>query len=340
MIKMKKIYLYPKVFPSENPYISDLESALSANFRIVNRNTNVNGVLDLFRFLVKADIFYFNWIESLPSKRFGRVQIIVFVLFMFLNKLMGKINIWTLHNKYAHDKKDDPWVDFMYRFITHRSHLIITHSQEGVEFMRNNYPEAVKKTIYFIHPVKEPFAQRNDRIISWDFLIWGTIWPYKGVIEFLQFLAETDRIENYKILIAGRCINDEVRKDLNSYLYTGNITYRDGFIEMEELADMANRSKFTLFTYRSESILSSGSLMDSIRMGSVIIGPDVGAFRDLSSYSFIITYSSFDEIPGIYNSFSGDTGKILDEINDFCIDNSWDSFGERLNKTISECFSL
>lgn len=329
-----KVYLYPKVFQSENPYINDLENALSENFKIINKESNRNGVLDLFKYLPRSDIYYFNWIESLPSRRFGKVQIIVFIFFLMLAKSLRKKLIWTLHNKYAHDKVRNRWVDFMFRTMIKYSDLILTHSQAGIDFIKEEYPVYIKKIKYFVHPIKPLFRMTSDKSSLYDFFIWGTIWPYKGVIEFLKFLRESGNTRLFKILIAGRCINEQVKTGLGIYL-SENIIHRDEFFEMDEIANFANQSKFTLFTYKTESVLSSGSLMDSIRMGSVIIGPNVGAFKDLKSYSFMQTYDSYEGIIDIFHNFNYDKDIITNEIKGFFNENSWDAFGAKLNNAIT-----
>ena len=327
------IYLYPKVFPCENPYIIDLENSLSSNFAIINKKSNQIGVLDLFKYFLRTDIYYFNWIESLPSRRYGKIQIIAFVVFLILAKWFKKKIVWTLHNKYTHDKNKNGWVDYMYNTMMEHSDIIFTHSQSGIDFVKEKYPASLKKIKYFIHPVKPLLPAIHNKKCIYDFFIWGTIWPYKGVIEFLRFLKESEKLHPLKILIVGRCINNQIRTELDKYLRS-NITYKDEFYSIEEIAGFSNQAKFTLFTYKSESVLSSGSLMDSIRMRSVIIGPDTGAFRDLSSYDFVKTYNTYGEIIEICNKYEPIRDTMLTEIDKFCEENSWDSFGKSLNKAL------
>jgi hypothetical protein len=82
---MKTLYLFPRInveyirYP--NPYMSNLEISLSRYFKIRNKTYSKIGVLDLFKYLFSTDIFYLNWIENLPQKKFGKLQTIVFFLF-------------------------------------------------------------------------------------------------------------------------------------------------------------------------------------------------------------------------------------------------------------------
>lgn len=328
---MKRIYLYPKVYPTENPYISNLERSLAGHFIIVNKDNNNKGVLDLFRYLFNADIYYFNWIENIPFRKFGKIQVAVFVVFLFLLKVLRKKIIWTLHNKYSHEKANCRWTDFMYSLMFRHSSFILTHSGEGIDFAGEKFPEYVYKVKYYIHPVTRLYHVSEEKKTEYDFLIWGTIWPYKGVVEFLRFLKE--RGEKPAICLAGICINEEMRKSLSPYL-SENIVHIDRFLDFDEIADLAAKSRFTLFTYATGSVLSSGSLMDSVAMGSVVIGPDAGAFRDLSSYGFVRTYRDYGEILEIWRSAGNGNLKNRKNLEQFRDENSWEVFGNRLSNDL------
>lgn len=329
---MRKIYLYPKVYPTENPYISNLERSLAGHFTIVNKCNNSKGVLDLFRYLFKADIYYFNWIENIPSRKFGKVQVLVFVVFLFLLKVLRKKIIWTLHNKYSHEKANCRWTDFMYSLMFRHASFILTHSGEGIDFAREKFPGYASKVKYYVHPLTRLYPAAQDKNPEYDFLIWGTIWPYKGVVEFLKFLKESG--EKPAICLAGICINEEMRKTLTPYL-SDNIVHIDRFLDFEEIADLAGKSRFTLFTYATGSVLSSGSLMDSVAMRSVVIGPDAGAFRDLCGYGFVKTYRDYRQILEIWRSAGDGNQKNQANLEQFWNENNWEVFGNRLYDDLS-----
>jgi len=330
---MNKIYLYPKVYPTENPYIANLEKSLSPYYRVVNASNNRSGVFDLFRYLFDADIYFFNWIENIPSRKFGKIQVMVFVFFLFIAKCLRKKIIWTLHNKYSHEKVDCKWTDFMYRTMFRHSDFILTHSQAGIDFAAGKYPKDVKKMRYFIHPLSKLYPEPATGVPVYDFFIWGTIWPYKGIIEFLKFINGAG--VKIKILIAGICVNEQVKKDMLP-LITEDIVHVEKFLDFDEIADLAGKSKFTLFTYSTNSVLSSGSLMDSIAMGSVVIGPDAGAFRDLSKYGFVKTYNRYEDIIDILNKQQESHYSGRADIESFWQENNWERFGEKFSATLSD----
>ena len=218
--------------------------------------------------------------------------------------------------------------------MINHSDLIITHSHAGIDFINEINPIYIKKTKFFFHPINPILPSFCPSDLIYDFLIWGDINPYKGVTEFLKFLEETERSHLFKILIVGHCLDKHYKVELNKYL-SENIIHYDEFYEIEKIASFADQSRFTLFTYKPESVLSSGSLIESIRMGSAIIGPNTGTFKDLSSFNFIKIYDTYNEIPEISNSFNYSKNAIRTDVIKFYHENSWEIFGGKLYKEVS-----
>ena len=340
---MKNIYFYPKInfklLIPPNPYIYYLENALSKNYNIVNKNFNKIGILDFFKYFLKTDIFFLNWIEDITLRKYGRAQSIIFIFFTFLSILFKKKIVWVLHNQYSHGAAKNAWTDFMYKFLLKNSNLIITHSKAGVEFIKRNNSSYLNKTSYLIHPLQEitPVMPQVEK--TYDFFIWGVISPYKGILEFLKFVKGSEDFSNFKILIAGKCMDKKYKAEINKYL-TKNIIHYDKFYEFQEILTFANASKFTLFTYQSKSVLSSGALMDAIRMRSVIIGPNKGAFKDLDKSNFVFIYNDFSEITQIYNRMVPHINSFNGEMEQFCKENSWEVFADKIIPVLGQMYSI
>lgn len=338
---MFRIYFYPrikyKITEVANPYILNFISALSLRNIVVNNYYNQKGILDIAKFLFEIDIYLFNWIENLPLRRYGKIQVIVFYILLSVAKIVRKKVVWVLHNKYSHNEIRNRWINYMFSIMMKHSDLIITHSLEGIDFIKEKYPHCSAKVVYYVHPVKKVISIPLNLDPKYDFLIWGVILPYKGVLEFLKYANDSTEMKTLKILIVGKCPDKEYKSKLNRYL-SENIIHLDTYFSLEEIANFANQAKFTLFTYKPESVLSSGSLMDSIGMNSLIIGPNIGAFKDLSSYGFVKTYDSFQDIINIYKNYKHDRNCIRAAIDSFCHENSWERFGEKVNKEFKILF--
>lgn len=331
---MKNIYFYPQFDyekeASPNPYIKDFQNALENNFNIINQQANNRGVLEFFKYLLKADIYLLNWIEDLPLYNFGKLQTFFFIIFLLLVKILNKKIVWVLHNKYSHFTKKNFWTDFMYQILVRYSDFILTHSKDGISFVKDNYPEQAQKVHYFNHPMREePVKNEKISVKEFDFLIWGTIQPYKGVLEFLNFINNSEKAKNLKILIAGKCFNKDYKKKIFSVL-SENVTFKNEFFSLEEIKNMAQNANFILFTHKTVSVLSSGALMDAISMGVRIIGPNNGSFRDLSSLSFVSNYKNYEDIIKLNQSARNESIDFK-ELKEFYSENTWQRFGENLN---------
>jgi len=324
--------MYPQndysTLESPNPYVLNVSEAIRERHLIINEKPNRIGVAEFFLFLFKTDVFFFNWIEDVSVKRLGKVQALMMPFFIFMTWLFRKKIVWVLHNVYSHEKKNKKWTRYGFRQMIRNADIILTHSLEGVEFAKREFPKHAKKVKYIIHPIDELLIEATVQK-EYDILIWGTIHPYKGVIEFLEFATQNEGLNQMRILVSGICPHPELKERLFELL-TPNIEYRDGFFDIEDISEMTTKSRYTLFTYNSGSILSSGSLMDSIRMGAMIIGPDKGSFRDLKSEKFIETYSNLNDIARIIAKYSDNEAERLKEQIAFCERNSWKHFGNQL----------
>lgn len=339
---MKNIYFYPQFDyekeASPNPYIKDFQKSMEGNFHIINRKENHKGVLDFFKYIVHTDIYILNWIEDLPIYTLGKLQMLFFLFFLFMARIFKKKIVWILHNKYSHFIAKNHWTDFMYKILMKYSDLIVTHSSDGILFVSEFYPEQVSKVRYINHPMrKNPEKIKESKSLKkYDFLIWGTIEPYKGVLEFLKFLNDSEEGKKVNLLIAGKCFISSYKNEMIPYL-NENITFKDHFFSLEEIRKMADQADFILFTHKTFSVLSSGALMDTLSMGVKIIGPENGSFKDISSLSFLKTFKEYEDILSINRTGKKDNVN-FEELSSFYSENTWKVFGEKLNVQLQDLF--
>lgn len=327
---MDRLYFYPKLditkVESPNPYIINMEAALSTHFTITNTKENRGGVLEFFEYLNRTDLYLFNWVENLPIYRFGKAQVLFFILFTWIAKLTKKKLIWVLHNKYSHSTDKNYWTDLMYKILIKSSDLIITHSSEGIDFVKQNFKGMEKKVHYLPHPSQPSIDSEKILEKEYDLLIWGALHSYKGVAEFLEFInLGFKEKQKLTVLIVGKCFDTNYLARLNNSL-NQRITHINEFRTLEEITSFAQRSKFVFFPYNSPSLLSSGTLMDSLRMDTRILGPNVGSFKDLSYLSVVKNYNEFEDIYKIIASYEAVQSEELNQLRVFFKENSWENF--------------
>lgn len=329
------IYMYPisdvNKSISKNPYIDKLIETIEKNgCNIVNKNkVSRFGIFDLLLYIRKVDTYYLNWIENLVDRRFGWIQALVFFVVFFILKLFKKKIVWMMHNKLSHSKKGLFLKIITNYLLINYSDSILTHSLDGVRFA--NILLKNDKNIEFIHhPLENNTNNINhnlDRDI--DILIWGSISPYKGIDTFLEYLHNTQLAKKYNIHIVGKITDSKLAEKLNQYV-NNKIVIENEFVSTKRLEELFARTKIVLFTYAGYSTLSSGALMETLSYNNHVIGPNVGAFRDLKEEGLINTFTDFKNL---IEKLEG--GLLDEELNnkklDIFIDkNSWNSFAHWL----------
>ena len=139
-----KIFIYPTYDPkrdkSGNLYIDYFRKAFEASerFEVCNsfpRSETLGLLLNL-----RAKVFVLHWVDLIPSKPLGFLQVLFFKAGVLAARLRGAKIIWVLHNKNAHDDNSSRPARLM-DWIARRADKVLTHSEEGCRFFRIRYPE-------------------------------------------------------------------------------------------------------------------------------------------------------------------------------------------------------
>lgn len=320
-----KYYFYPPRPKSNlilNPYALDFIQTLSAKCNVVNYNDRSNSaILNFIRYILSADVYIFNWIENVAYKKMGKLQFFVFLLLFPILLLRGVKIVWIFHNIQPHQGASI-YSNIMRKLFFRFSSLIVTHSKEAENYLKKY---SKRTSIFLNHPIKK----RNiidKRICKYDFLIWGSIEPYKGIVDFLEYLYNNSMVEKYNILIIGKCNNIDYINRLMKYC-NEFIVYRNEVVNFDELEIYIKESKYVLFPYLKASVSSSGALMDTISMHGNVIGPNKGAFIDLAMQGLCFTYEDYKDIFKIYNS---NNVVEFSKMEHFIEENSWKSFIDKI----------
>lgn len=326
-IYARKIYIYPTYTPSRdksgNLYIKYFHEAFANNqrWKLKNRCWEI-GIASLF-FNLDCDVFIIQWVDLLPRKKFGKVQTLFFILAMLLAYVMRKKVVWVLHNKQSHSGKSK-WVDICMNVMAKVSTSVVVHANDGVDFFNSKYPKQKGKCHYIPHPVyTSKIYSSHD--LKWDYIVWGSISPRKGVTEFLEYASHSEYLKGKKILIAGRC-NDKCYAQRITNLLTPNVCFINQFLSDEELADLIACSKYILFTYKNESLISSGALIYSLNFCKPIIAPNDGNFADMPGV--VSCYNTFKDIESISEQHHFDIKKLEGILNE----EVWEKFPDKIEQ--------
>lgn len=320
-----KTYIYPTYTPSRdksgNLYIKYFHDSFKADasFEVVNRFWQIG--IGSLAFNLDAELLIIQWVDLVPGKRLGKIQFVFFLILMMLSKLMNKKIIWILHNKSAHQGKSK-FVDIGMNLMANVSTVVFAHSKEGITFFNEKYPKYKGKCYYIPHPVYSQQIIPSKNLV-YDYIIWGNISKRKNILDFIQYAVSCSFFENKKIIICGNCPDKGYDQKIRHVIsLQKNITYINKFISDEELASLIAESRSILFTYNTESVLSSGALVYSLNFCKPIIGPDAGSFKD--EPEIVCTYKNFSDIPKIELSDNTEACR------EYIKNNGWKAFPQKV----------
>lgn len=176
---MMKCCIYPNLKQgtdqTSNPYIKDFIAALNASGKaqVVNA-PHKNPLISLLARKNWGKVYIFNWFESIPDYKYGPLQAIIACLLILWLKLSGRKVVWVLHNRRPHTVGYEGLKRFLARFISRRADLILTHSLEGVDLVKERYPYAAGKVLFLHHPTRNRLSLvPADTEKKYDLLICG-----------------------------------------------------------------------------------------------------------------------------------------------------------------------
>lgn len=328
---MKKIYYYPSGGKSgtyPNPYSINYKKTLKKYYNVLEPdNKKPAGTIGwvVLKRAFQSDITIYNWIENISTFRGAFFQWILVVMAFIVIKLRGKKIVWMFHNIHPHHGED--FYSKTIQWLLFRvSNIIVTHSHEAETYARS---KASVQVIYLCHPVEEICINRLDMELPQDdIFIWGSIIPYKGIVEFVA--RPEIQQSDIQIRIIGSGSDKEYIKKLRSCC-NNHVFFEERRASFDEIACYCKQARYVLFPYIGESISSSGALIDTIVFGGTPVGPDKGAFQDLAEQGVCFTYDSFGQLLELLQ-----TNRKLDpkRVEEFIHDNSWDSFVKKIIELI------
>lgn len=329
---MKRIYYYPSCPPGGygNPYSSNVKNAWAKYGEVLENDNSpvLPAVKGLLNNCFKADIFLLNWIEGIANHRGGLIQYLLARLCLLIIRIRRKKIVWTLHNIHPHGGANG-FSEKLSSYLYSHADVIIAHSKDAQEYAEK---KAVCPVYYVCHPFNtfERVAVKKEK--SQDVLIWGTIYPYKGIPQFLAELKSRNVI--LTIRIVGTCSDTSILEEIGECIKDNhNILFENRRPEFDELAQLIATSKYVLFPYIGGSVSSSGALMDTIAMGGIAMGPNVGAFKDLSKEGICVTYNDYEDM---FRRLQTPSEVSEQYVNSFVRQNTWENFAKFVNEHLDK----
>jgi glycosyltransferase involved in cell wall biosynthesis len=159
----------------------------------------------------------------------------------------------------------------LWRRLFDRFERIVVHSENGRQALAS-FGVGVEKLRVIPHPVFRGSVDRRDD--GRTVLALGSIRPYKGLGEAIEAVG---RVDGARLLVAG-----DAPGPVDGFRRAGGdtVTWRLGWLDPAEMADVLAQTTVAVFPYRPE-IDQSGALMQTLGAGIPAVVYDVGGLGEL-----------------------------------------------------------
>jgi hypothetical protein len=300
-MKKAKVYVSPSASRKDknrrNPYIDRLKAGLSGFCDVYEMDGRpcLMQSTALFRHALKADVFMLNFLETVAFHKLPHLQTLLTLLSLRIIVARRKTIVFFFHNPVPHQGNNRMSRRLIKELFACASYAV-AHSEEAARIASEKLGK--DKVLYFHHPTEE-LKEVEPMVDDTDVLIWGKILPYKGIPEFLSLDGLSESGLNVRII--GACPDPELADRIRA-LSIGKVTFEQRWPSMEELGSRIAGSRFVLMPYLPGSISGSAALMDTLKFGGNAVGPNVGAFSELSKLGLCKVYSNHKELFDILES--------------------------------------
>lgn len=332
---MKQVVFLPN-YSKGNPYQNLLASALEQenwfvkiqdypkSFFPLNSVANKNP---------KAAVLHLHWIHPLIANLMWArnapifyLKLLVLWVDFFIVKLRGKRIVWTVHNKYSHQKFPREREKKVRKCLYNWANKVITHGNNASETIFKEYaPKSREKIKSAFHgnydgcypspnistdEIKRSIGINPNSILI---LCFGLLQPYKGIEEVIKAVKKSKNTKIY-LYIAGKIQNISYAEILTKLINNhSNIVYKFEFLNDQELINTINAAEAIACPFNST--LTSGSVILTMTQGKPLILPTSALSLDNLCDKGIFSYSTVNELSEVFDGLDKELLKEMGNYN-------------------------
>jgi beta-1,4-mannosyltransferase len=285
---------------SLNPYTRLLRNALGEQGVAVRVVATPQGFVYAALMGQRPDVVHLHWIHPISSNLLlSLAKFCLFQIGLTVFRFRQVPIFWTVHNLEFHEKTH-VWLDRLNSqlaagkveavFVHGLSAIPLVETTLGISAQRiyhaphGNYVDAVPSIADNAFP-----GQRGEGI---NFLYFGVVRPYKGVVNLIEQFRRLEGAATLTIAgdpqVAGmrRQVEDAARPDKRIHLNLG-------YLPDEELAQLISGCDVVVLPFNE--VLMSGSLVMAITCGKPVVVPDIGCIGEYVDTSCAILYDANDD---------------------------------------------
>ncbi len=298
-----KVLVIPK---DNNPYQEKLYSNMPSDATVkYMSNISQERILALVGYLWQLiafrlrgfQVLHIHWLYcfALPSPRKYQSHVlkifvmVYLIMFLFLARLLGYKVVYTVHDIVPHEKLTHNDMFATRLFCTLSNSVILLSSDTIQDLKKNTIPLPKYKIIplgNYIDTYPNSMSREEARTKlkirpgKFVFLFFGLIRNYKGVDTLLDVFEKIRRaFPEAELVIAGKCLDDEITKVLNLYKGKPGISIYTKHIPDEDVQTYLNAADITVFPFKK--ITNSTSVLLSFSFSRPSIYPMLGSLKEL-----------------------------------------------------------
>lgn len=285
-------------FYDDNPYQDELARGLEdAGVQVVRGDhETLFPVLGAFLEHGRPDVLHLHWAHALLGSRYRPVSFLLgcrLVLELVVAKLLGVEVVWTVHNKFHHERHVTGLERTVRHLLCRLADAVVVHGEAGREAVLEAYdlPDRFRERVHVIphgnylecYPDRVTREAARERLgLPADATVLlhvGNIRPYKnvpGLIETFRDVPDRDA----RLLVVGRPpADDEARRRLEADCRGDDRVDCDfGFVPADELQVYLNAADAVVLPF--EDVLTSGSVVLALSFGRPVIAPRLGCIPE------------------------------------------------------------
>jgi beta-1,4-mannosyltransferase len=349
-----KILAFPK---DSNPYQEFLYKELRSKYNLTveyyeneffDKHAFILGIpampFRLLNYRLKGfNVFHLHWFYGflIPIKKplnYYLSSLYIYAFILFLKLLRFKI-IWTVHNIEPHSREflNDKSI---YKFVASFSDKLICHSESTINDLQDigintNKVEVIPIGNYI--SIYENVINRNEARMKLNLnnedtvlCFFGRVMKYKGIEELLPIFKNLNN-KNIKLIIAGKCDDQELKNTIESYKNLNNLILDLRFISDNEIQMFMNASDLIILPFKK--ITTSSTVIMAFGFSKSVIAPRIGAIKDFpDEIGFFYNNKDVNGLENAINKSINDKSLIIEKGHaafKYAQNLSWDKIAEQ-----------
>jgi glycosyltransferase involved in cell wall biosynthesis len=308
--------------------------------------TTIKKTLSAFTLLIYSlkirdlDVIHIHWFDPLYIVKYGYeaplyqrlltkfltvLKFLALILDVELTKLFGTKIVWTVHNKYDHDKNHKCVQIIAGWYFTKRINAVDVKCESAEHTIRDLYRIPKSESIYVIphgnyigqykNTVNKETARSELDIEqnSFVFLYFGSMRAYKGLPELIEVYSSLEGMNDSQLLLVGNKRNVRpVRLALREANSLDDVTTIPEYVAEDEVQLYFKAADAVVLPFRN--ILGSGSTLLALSFGCPLVVRRKGCIPDIVPRTNFLYDSQIKGLrQAMINAYEADS---LDEISE------------------------